>query len=98
LQGARPLALPRRDGACRAQQGARPRGLSRPLARTGGRQPGGSEGGFDPSRAEEGSMRNRPPPFTPPHKGEGDSEALTSPSPLWGGVKGGGDWRAIPVI
>ena len=31
-----------------------------------------------------------PPPLTPPHKGEGRSEASTSPSPLWGGVRGGG--------
>ncbi len=42
-----------------------------------------------------------PPPLTPPHKGEGDSatlgasieeavEASKSPSPLWGGVRGGG--------
>ena len=31
-----------------------------------------------------------PPPLTPPHKGEGDSETLTTPSPLWGGVRGGG--------
>jgi dimethylglycine dehydrogenase len=44
-----------------------------------------------------------PPPLTPPHKREGDSEALaagtgasaagaasTFPSPLWGGVRGGG--------
>ncbi len=44
-----------------------------------------------------------PPPLTPPHKGEGDSDipALfinefrrdavpATPSPLWGGVRGGG--------
>ncbi len=43
-----------------------------------------------------------PPPLTPPHKGEGvrrrrawlykvrQSASLTSPSPLWGGVRGGG--------
>jgi hypothetical protein len=43
-----------------------------------------------------------PPPFIPPHKGEGvrqrparrdeagRSASLTSPSPLWGGVRGGG--------
>ena len=53
-----------------------------------------------------------PPPLTPPHKGEGDSESLapgetwhckahtpTSPSPLWGGVRGGGmlpAGRALP--
>ena len=52
---------------------------------------------------------SRPPPRTPPHKGEGDANATaisrtstpgstsqdkapkpTSPSPLWGGVRGGG--------
>ena len=50
-----------------------------------------------------GRARALPPPLTPPHKGEGDSEpetlgrtgssggeALTTPSPLWGGVRGGG--------
>jgi hypothetical protein len=31
-----------------------------------------------------------PPPLTPPHKGEGDASASESPSPLWGGVRGGG--------
>ncbi len=31
-----------------------------------------------------------PPPLTPSLKGEGDSEALTPPSPLWGGVRGWG--------
>ncbi len=30
------------------------------------------------------------PPFTPSHTGEGDSETLTTPSPLWGGARGGG--------
>ena len=43
-----------------------------------------------------------PPPLTPPHKGEGGAEvglpslgkvaiAAGSPSPLWGGVRGGGN-------
>ncbi len=32
-----------------------------------------------------------PPPLTPPHNGEGDADASESPSPLWGGVRGGGD-------
>ncbi len=34
-----------------------------------------------------------PPPLTPPHKGEGvvDAGASESPSPLWGGVRAGGD-------
>ncbi|MFC3208819.1 acetate--CoA ligase family protein [Aquamicrobium soli] len=31
-----------------------------------------------------------PPPLTPPHKGEGNCEALTPPSPQGGGVRGGG--------
>jgi len=39
-----------------------------------------------------------PPPLTPPLKGEGDSETVTPPSPLRGGVRGGGndavDWLA----
>ena len=39
-----------------------------------------------------GDMAATPPPLTPPHKGEGGSEAPASktPSPLWGGVRGGG--------
>src|SRR5690606_16544096 len=49
------------------------------------------------------------PPLTPPHKGEGKSETLalgirtpvdgatpTSPSPLWGGVRGGGTFPPCP--
>ena len=31
-----------------------------------------------------------PPPLAPPHKGEGDLARGSSPSPLWGGIKGGG--------
>ncbi len=31
-----------------------------------------------------------PPPLTPPHKGEGKLPPAKSPSPLWGGVRGGG--------
>jgi dimethylglycine dehydrogenase len=31
-----------------------------------------------------------PPPLTPPHKGEGELPRAPSPSPLWGGVRGGG--------
>mgnify|MGYP001267653588 CR=1 FL=1 len=31
-----------------------------------------------------------PPPLTPPHKGEGGADVSESPSPLWGGVRGGG--------
>ena len=45
-----------------------------------------------------------PPPLAPPHKGEGDNRGLraidrsqiggSSPSPLWGGIKGGGKLSA----
>ncbi|MCO5160349.1 MAG: hypothetical protein M9939_04390 [Mesorhizobium sp.] len=42
-----------------------------------------------------------PPPRTPPHKGEGDSERSAPPSPLWGGIRGGGipgcSLSALPV-
>ena len=31
-----------------------------------------------------------PPPLTPPHKGEGELPRAWFPSPLWGGVRGGG--------
>ena len=34
----------------------------------------------------------RPHPY-PPHKGEGVATASESPSPLWGGVRGGGASR-----
>ncbi len=34
--------------------------------------------------------RDIPPPLTPPLKGEGDADASESPSPLRGGVRGGG--------
>jgi dimethylglycine dehydrogenase len=58
-------------------------------------------GDFSLARISSGNL---PPPLTPPHKGEGDSVvsratpsgvslgdvALQSPSPLWGGVRGGG--------
>jgi DNA ligase-1 len=33
---------------------------------------------------------NLPPPLTPPHKGEGNLACGSFPSPLWGGVRGGG--------
>jgi len=36
------------------------------------------------------ASKNLPPPLTPPRKGEGDSECGSSPSPLRGGVRGGG--------
>jgi hypothetical protein len=35
-----------------------------------------------------------PPPLTPPFKGEGNSETLAPPSPLKGGVRGGGSGKA----
>ncbi len=39
------------------------------------------------AKAAGGSV---PPPLTPPHKGEGGASVSESPSPLWGGVRGGG--------
>ncbi|MBX3573414.1 MAG: ATP-dependent helicase HrpB [Mesorhizobium sp.] len=36
------------------------------------------------------ALGERPPPRTPPHKGEGGADASEPPSPLWGGVRGGG--------
>ncbi len=36
------------------------------------------------------SPSEAPPPLTPPHKGEGVASLSESPSPLWGGVRGGG--------
>src|SRR5690606_32337599 len=42
-----------------------------------------------------------PPPLTPPHKGEGNLARGSFPSPLWGGVRGGGTCaaaRARPKI
>ncbi len=41
-------------------------------------------------RSAKETRAKAPPPLTPPHKGEGDSETLATPSPLWGGVGGGG--------
>jgi len=32
-----------------------------------------------------------PPPLTPPRKGEGDTATPATPSPLRGGVRGGGN-------
>ncbi len=37
-----------------------------------------------------------PPPLTPPHKGEGELPPAKSPSPLWGGVRGGGTQAVQP--
>ena len=56
-----------------------------------GRRPG--EGAFLPSQLRRHLSDvplGIPPPFTPPLKGEGDSETSATPSPLWGGVRGGG--------
>jgi phytoene dehydrogenase-like protein len=49
-----------------------------------------------------------PPPLTPPHKGEGDTAGLgtndssptrgSSPSPLWGGVRGGGSLAPTALL
>jgi sarcosine oxidase subunit alpha len=39
-----------------------------------------------------------PPPPTPPHKGEGGVDASESPSPLWGGARGGGRDAKRPTI
>jgi acyl-CoA synthetase (NDP forming) len=39
-----------------------------------------------------------PPPLTPPHKGEGVVSASEFPSPLWGGVRGGGIELQQPVL
>jgi hypothetical protein len=53
--------------------------------------------------------REAPPPLTPPHKGEGDfvelaasgrprvGSACTFPSPLWGGIRGGGAKRISTI-
>ena len=38
-------------------------------------------------------VTQEPPPLTPPHKGEGVVSASEFPSPLWGGVRGGGATR-----
>jgi hypothetical protein len=36
------------------------------------------------------STLKAPPPLTPPHKGERELPPAKFPSPLWGGVRGGG--------
>ncbi len=41
---------------------------------------------------------NGPPPLIPPHKGEGELPLAKSPSPLWGGVRGGGNAKATPDV
>ncbi|MGB5799831.1 MAG: ATP-binding cassette domain-containing protein, partial [Mesorhizobium sp.] len=38
-----------------------------------------------PTRSRDGAKADLPPPLAPPHKGEGDAESASSPSPLWGG-------------
>jgi hypothetical protein len=42
------------------------------------------------SRSVRQNRREAPPPLTPPHKEEGELPRAKSPSPLWGGVRGGG--------
>ncbi len=44
-----------------------------------------------PARRQAGTEADLPPPLTPPHKGEGDEALSASPSPLGGGVRGGGE-------
>jgi hypothetical protein len=39
-----------------------------------------------------------PPPLSPPHKGEGKPAALATPSPLWGGIKGGGSYASPDAL
>src|SRR5690606_17086537 len=39
-----------------------------------------------------------PPSLTPPHNGEGGVSASEFPSPLWGGVRGGGIELQQPVL
>jgi len=45
----------------------------------------------EPSAIAQGNRSKAvPPPLAPPHKGEGDLACGSSPSPLWGGARGGG--------
>ncbi len=44
-----------------------------------------------PARRQAGTEADLPPPLTPPHKGGGGEGLSASPSPLWGGVRGGGE-------
>ena len=39
-----------------------------------------------------------PPPLTPPHKGEGVTATSAAPSPLWGGVRGGGIFTRLAAV
>ncbi len=44
-----------------------------------------------PARRQAGTEADLPPPLSPPHKGERNEALPTSPSSLWGGVRGGGE-------
>ncbi|MGB3900955.1 MAG: dipeptide ABC transporter ATP-binding protein [Mesorhizobium sp.] len=44
-----------------------------------------------PARRQERTEAALPPPLTPPHKGDGNEALPASPSPLWGGARGGGE-------
>ena len=46
---------------------------------------------IDKARQMLGNLPAAPPPLTPPHKGVGDLARGSFPSPLWGGVRGGGN-------
>src|SRR5690606_34245001 len=52
-------------------------------------------------RQPAGLLQPLPPPSFPPHKGEGGAclglQAPSSPSPLWGGTKGGGGNHSRPL-
>src|SRR5690606_15060328 len=67
--------------------------LQHPPARTlqllHGDAPGRRRQGLSARRPRRSRVKV-PPPLTPPHKGEGGIDATESPSPLWGGVRGGG--------
>ncbi|PSJ58377.1 sarcosine oxidase subunit alpha [Kumtagia ephedrae] len=53
------------------------------------------DAGEKAAREAGGTRAKAPPPLTPPLKGEGDSEAFTPPSPLRGGVRGGGSGHPV---
>src|SRR5690606_32157254 len=46
--------------------------------------------GEEAAKEARKGLAKSPPPLTPPHKGEGGAGLSESPSPLWGGVRGGG--------
>jgi hypothetical protein len=56
---------------------------------------GGRQGAVGGHSSSVGALE--PPPLTPPHKGEGGASVSEFPSPLWGGVRGGGvEPTAVP--